>query len=122
MLKDWRGVVRRLPAAYSVATIGNFDGHHLGHRALLQIGGSDRPEGQGTALVLTFDPHPIKILAPHVDLLLLTTPEEKLAHFEAARIDEVVFLEFTTTFAAMSPEQFAEAFMHRYLTRRIVRG
>ena len=116
MLKVTRGLSGECPRAYPVATIGNFDGHHLGHRALLQTVVETARKAQGTALVLTFEPHPVKILAPHVDLRLLTSPEEKLAHFEAAGIDEVVFLDFTPTFAAMSPERFAEDIMHRSLT------
>ena len=74
-----------------MVTIGNFDGHHRGHRALLdQVVTTARREA-GTAMVLTFDPHPVKILAPHVNLMFLTLSEEKLARFEAAGIDEVVF-------------------------------
>lgn len=116
MLKVTRGLsVTYPPRAYPVATIGNFDGHHLGHRALLQTVVETARKAQGTALVLTFDPHPVKILAPHVDLRFLTSPEEKLAHFEAAGIDEVVFLEFSPTFAAMSPGEFAEGVLHRSL-------
>ena len=117
MLKVTRGLSRKCPPrAYPVATIGNFDGHHLGHRALLQTVVETARKAQGTALVLTFDPHPVKILAPHVDLRFLTSPEEKLAHFEAAGIDEVVFLEFSPIFAAMSPDEFAEGILHRSLT------
>ncbi|NOS83000.1 MAG: bifunctional riboflavin kinase/FAD synthetase [Nitrospira sp.] len=116
MLKVTRGLSREYPRARPVATIGNFDGHHLGHRALLQTVVETARKAQGTALVLTFEPHPVKILAPHVDLRFLTSPEEKLAHFEAAGIDEVVFLDFTLAFAAMSPEQFAEDVLHRSLT------
>ena len=116
MLKVTRGLSSERPRAYPVATIGNFDGHHLGHRALLQTVVETARKAQGTAVVLTFDPHPVKILAPRVDLRFLTSPEEKLAHFEAAGIDEVVFLEFTPTFAAMSPDQFAENILHRFLT------
>ena len=116
MLKVTRGLSgERSPRAYPVATIGNFDGHHLGHRALLQTVVETARKAQGTSLVLTFDPHPVKILAPQVDLRFLTSPEEKLAHLEAAGIDEVVFLDFTPTFAAMSPEQFAEEILHRSL-------
>ncbi len=117
MLKVTRGLSGQCPPrAYPVATIGNFDGHHLGHRALLQTVVETARKAQGTALVLTFDPHPVKILAPHIDLRFLTSPEEKLAHFEAAGIDEVVFLEFSPTFAAMSPDEFAEGILHRSLT------
>lgn len=116
MLKVTRGLSGERTRVYPVATIGNFDGHHLGHRALLQTVVETARTAQGTALVLTFEPHPVKILAPHVDLKFLTTVEEKLAHFETAGIDEVVFLEFTPTFAAMSPDQFAEDILHRSLT------
>jgi riboflavin kinase/FMN adenylyltransferase len=100
---------------HPVATIGNFDGHHRGHRALLKTVVETARKVQGTALVLTFDPHPVKVLAPHVDLRFLTSPEEKLARFEAAGVDEVVFLEFTSALAAMTPEQFAETVLHRRL-------
>ena len=115
MLKVTRGLSSECPRAYPVATIGNFDGHHLGHRALLHTVVATARKAQGTALVLTFEPHPVKVLAPRVDLRFLTSPEEKLAHFEAAGIDEVVFLDFTPTFAAMSPDQFADDILHRSL-------
>ena len=116
MLKVTRGLSDECPRPYPVATIGNFDGHHLGHRVLLRTVVETARKAQGTALVLTFEPHPVKILAPHVDLRFLTSREEKLAHFEAAGIDEVVFLNFTPTFAAMSPDQFVEDILHRSLT------
>jgi riboflavin kinase/FMN adenylyltransferase len=93
---------------YPAATIGNFDGHHIGHRTLLQAVVQAARKADGTAVVLTFDPHPVKILAPDVELRFLTSPEEKLARFEAAGIDEVVFLEFTEAFAKLSPEAFVE--------------
>jgi riboflavin kinase / FMN adenylyltransferase len=116
MLKVTRGLSGERTRVYPVATIGNFDGHHLGHRALLQTVVETARKAQGTALVLTFEPHPVKILAPHVDLRFLTSPEEKLAHLESAGIDEVVFLDFTPNFAAMNPDQFAEDILHRSLT------
>lgn len=115
MLKVTRGLSDAGPRAHPVATIGNFDGHHLGHRLLLQTVVETARKAQGTALVLTFEPHPVKILAPHVDLRFLTSPEEKLARFEAAGIDEVVVLEFTPAFAAMTADQFAERILHQHL-------
>ena len=116
MLKVTRGLSAECTRAYPVATIGNFDGHHLGHRALLQAVVETARKAQGTALVLTFEPHPVRILAPQIDLRFLTSPEDKLAHFDAAGIDEVVFLDFTPSFAAMSPDQFAKDILHRSLT------
>jgi len=116
MLKVTRRLSDRCLDTHAVATIGNFDGHHLGHRALLRTVVEAAQKSQKTSLVLTFEPHPVKILAPHVDLRFLTSPEEKLAYLEAAGIEEVVFLDFTRAFAAMSPNQFAEEILHRALT------
>ena len=115
MLKVTRGLSDASPRAHPVATIGNFDGHHLGHRLLLQTVVESARKSQGTALVLTFEPHPVKVLAPHVELLYLTSPEEKLARFEAAGINEVVLLEFTPAFASMTPEQFVDRVLHQQL-------
>lgn len=114
-MKVTRGYLGETARPHPVATIGNFDGHHIGHRALLQTVAQVARKAGGTALALTFDPHPVKILAPHVDLRFLTGPEEKLALFEKAGIDEVVFLEFNKTFADLSPEAFVEQVLSRGL-------
>jgi riboflavin kinase/FMN adenylyltransferase len=115
MLTVTRGLSIARPRPYPVATIGNFDGHHRGHQALLHTVVDAARQGKGTALVLTFDPHPVKILAPEIDLRFLTSPEEKLLWFEEAGIDEVVFLDFTLALASMAPREFAEAVLHRQL-------
>ncbi|HSA62101.1 MAG TPA: bifunctional riboflavin kinase/FAD synthetase [Nitrospiraceae bacterium] len=114
-MKVTRGYLGETVRPYPVATIGNFDGHHVGHRALLQTVVQTARKAHGTAMVLTFDPHPVKILASHVDLRFLTSPEEKLARFEEAGIDEVVLLEFSEAFAGLSPEAFAEQVLARGL-------
>jgi riboflavin kinase/FMN adenylyltransferase len=100
---------------HPVVTIGNFDGHHRGHHSLLQLVVDRARAVKGTAMVLTFDPHPVRVLAPDVELRFLTSPEEKLARFKEAGIDEVVFLEFTPALAALTPEQFADTVLHRRL-------
>jgi len=66
-------------------------------------------------MVITFDPHPVRVLAPHVELRFLTNPDEKLERFMAAGVDEVVFLEFTPELAAMTPDEFADVVLHRRL-------
>jgi riboflavin kinase/FMN adenylyltransferase len=100
---------------HPVVTIGNFDGHHRGHHSLLQTVVQRARTLNGTAMVLTFDPHPVRVLAPHIELRFLTSAEEKLARFKAAGIDEVVFLEFTPALAAMTPKEFADTVLHRRL-------
>jgi riboflavin kinase/FMN adenylyltransferase len=117
-MKVTRGYSGGEERSYPVATVGNFDGHHLGHRSLLRTVVETARRMEGTALVLTFDPHPVKILAPHVDLKFLTSSEEKLQRFEDAGIDEVIVLEFDQAFASLSPETFTEMVLYRGLHLR----
>ena len=114
-MKVTRGYQGNAVRPYPVATIGNFDGHHIGHRALLRTVVETARKAQGTALVLTFDPHPLKILAPQVDMRFLTSPEEKLGRFRDAGIDEVVLLEFDQAFAALPPEAFGKQVLYEAL-------
>ena len=110
-----RGLGEILSRRHPVVTIGNFDGHHRGHRSLLQTVVARAREVGGTAMVVTFDPHPVRVLAPDVQLRFLTSSEEKIERFKAAGIEEVIFLEFTPALAAMTPDQFAEVILHRHL-------
>jgi riboflavin kinase/FMN adenylyltransferase len=105
-MKITRGLATHQRTPHPVLTIGNFDGQHLGHRALLRDVVRFAAEAGGTPLVMTFDPHPVKVLAPHVDLRFLTMPDEKLSYFDSAGIAEVLFVEFTPAFAALTPDQF----------------
>ncbi len=105
-MKITRGLAqfRRLP--HPVVTIGNFDGQHLGHLALLRSVAECAVAQGGTPIVLTFDPHPAKVLVPGVALQLLTTREEKLARCARAGIQDILVLEFTDALAALSPDEF----------------
>jgi len=114
----FRGLTIPVERPYLVATIGNFDGQHRGHRSLLDIVVATARRLHGTAVVVTFDPHPVKTLAPHVDLKFLTSPEEKLARFEEAGIQDVVFLNFTPAFAAFTPAEFASHVLNKGLGLR----
>lgn len=105
----------REPLSSSVVTIGNFDGVHLGHQALLKrVVESARATG-ATAAVLTFDPHPTHVLAPARAPKLLTTLAEKLKLIEAAGIDLVWVRPFTRELSAMSPAAFFEDALARGL-------
>lgn len=105
-MKITRGLGQHTRSPYPVLTIGNFDGQHRGHQALLRTVVRTAAEAGGTPMVLTFDPHPLTVLKPGIDLLLLTPPEEKLARFQAAGIEEVLVLTFDATLAALTPEEF----------------
>lgn len=111
VMKITRGLDEHKRSPYPVLTIGNFDGQHKGHQALLRTVVRTAAEAGGTPMVLTFDPHPITVLRPGIDLRLLTPPEEKLARFQEAGIEEVIVLTFNATLAALTPEEF----VHRVL-------
>jgi riboflavin kinase/FMN adenylyltransferase len=91
---------------FPVVTIGNFDGVHVGHQAVLKLACEQVRLQRGTAIVLTFEPHPLRVLAPGVELKFLSDPEEKLALLEEAGVDVVVRLPFTRDFASQAPEEF----------------
>lgn len=86
-------------------TVGNFDGVHLGHQALLRMT-CERAAATGTIPVaMTFDPHPLEVLTPHAPPRL-TTPQTRMALLEASGMALVLLVRFTPEFAAMSPESF----------------
>jgi len=105
-MKITHGLAEHKRVPHPVLTIGNFDGQHRGHQALLQTVVETAATEGGTPMVLTFDPHPVKVLAPGAEFRLLTTMDEKLARFQEAGVQEVLFLEFNAAFAALSPEAF----------------
>ena len=91
---------------FPVVTIGNFDGLHLGHQAVLKLVKDRARSCRGTVVVLTFDPHPLRVLAPQLDLQFLSDPDEKLALLKEAGVEVVARLPFTQDFAAQTPEEF----------------
>ncbi len=102
-------VLRRLPAEplrAPLVAIGNFDGVHRGHQAIIAEAVSRAAQVHGTSVVLTFDPHPVSVLHPEAPHALLTTLEQKLALLEALRVDVALVLPFTPEFARRSAEQF----------------
>jgi riboflavin kinase/FMN adenylyltransferase len=105
-MKITRSLTHHQPSAYPVLTIGNFDGLHRGHAALLRSVVKTATEKRGTSLVLTFDPHPMTVLSPATPLRLLTTMDDKLARFQEAGLDEVFCIPFDMAFAALTPEEF----------------
>jgi riboflavin kinase/FMN adenylyltransferase len=94
------------PPAPSVVTIGNFDGVHLAHQALLHrvVEVARRQAWRATAI--TFEPHPIKILSPDHAPKLLTPLERKIQLIESMGIDWLVVLPFTRELARQSPLEF----------------
>jgi riboflavin kinase / FMN adenylyltransferase len=92
----------------STVTIGSFDGIHVAHQELLRRI-RERGEQEGAASVaVTFDPHPLAVLAPEKAPRLLTPMPIKLELLEQSQIDRLLILPFTLEFSHWSPERFVE--------------
>ncbi len=111
------------PFARTVATIGNFDGVHLGHRTILARVVQRARELQAQAVAVTFEPHPLAVLRPEAALPRLTTPEQKLALLADCGLDAAVVLPFTREFAAMRARDFVTRYFCQGLrVREVVVG
>ncbi len=107
----------------TVVTIGNFDGVHLGHQAILGRVRRRAREMGGQAIAVTFEPHPLKLLRPEMDLPLLTTLAQKLELLAGCGLDVVVVLPFTREFASLPARDFVgQYFCERLRAREVVIG
>jgi len=89
-------------------TIGNFDGVHEGHRHLLHRVIELAKERDLTPAVLTFDPHPTKVVAPDRAPRLLSTIDERLSLIHREGVTDVTVLPFTKALAMLFPHEFVE--------------
>ena len=96
------------PAGGAVLTIGNFDGLHLGHRQIIARVRGRAAQIGAASVVLTFDPHPVRVLAPDRTLLLLTPMAERIRKLGDLGLDALLVLPFTAELAAWPPQQFVQ--------------
>ena len=108
-MRIWNGIEGYPHAAAPVvATIGNYDGVHLGHQAILRgVLSEGRRRGCSTLLV-TFSPHPLTVVAPERAPRLLQNRGQKLESLRQAGLSDVLILSFTAEVAALSGEEFFE--------------
>ncbi len=88
------------------SAIGVFDGVHLGHQAVIRTSATHAQEHNGTPVVITFDPHPAKVLRPNNAPHLLTATQHKVALIRALGVEHLLVIQFDREFAATPPEQF----------------
>lgn len=91
-----------------VVTIGNFDGVHLGHREIFRKLKKTAKEIGGVSVVITFDPHPLKVVNASRTVSLINTLEEKITLIEASGIDYLLIISFDPDFAKLSASDFVE--------------
>ncbi|MGB8522930.1 MAG: bifunctional riboflavin kinase/FAD synthetase [Candidatus Acidiferrales bacterium] len=104
----------------TVVTIGNFDGVHLGHQKILN-GVVERARANDLeSAVLTFYPHPARVLRPDAAPTLLITLEQRLAAFDAMGINAALVLQFDAELAKISAENFAKTFLEDSLRAKTV--
>lgn len=114
-------VFRTIPARADVPialTIGNFDGVHRGHRAMLDCLKQEASKRGLPAAVMTFEPHPREFFAPDQAPTRLSTLREKIELLAAAGVDRVYVCRFTFDLARTSPESFVEDILVRGLNVR----
>lgn len=104
-------------------TVGNFDGVHLGHQALARAVVQEARRDGGTPVVLTFDPHPSRILSPDRAPAALMTLDQKVEALAVLGVDRVAVLPFTFELAQKTAEQFARDVIAGALgARRVIVG
>lgn len=98
-----------------VVALGNFDGLHRGHMKIVDRVRRRAAERGGTAVVMTFDPHPPRVVRPDKAPALIMTLEQKLEAFERAGMQGVAIVEFTREMSLWPPERFVETVIVEWL-------
>src|SRR5689334_12299268 len=107
------GEGRRLGPA--VVTLGNFDGAHLGHQAIIGKAVATARATGARAVALTFEPHPVAVLAPDRAPPTIQTLHDRLASLRDLGVDVTLLTRFTRDFASLDPEAFVRDFLLRHV-------
>jgi riboflavin kinase/FMN adenylyltransferase len=109
--------IQEIPTDFgpSVVTIGNFDGVHRGHQAVVKEMIARARALHARSVAVTFDPHPVRVLRPQIPLRLITQQEQKLAWLAHCGIDAVLVLPFTRELSRLPAPEFARIILHNSL-------
>lgn len=122
-MKIYKGFEEAKNIINPVVTTGSFDGVHIGHKTILNRLKMLAEKHNGESVLITFDPHPRKVLYPDTagkDLKLINSQEEKLFLLEKSGLDNVIIVEFTREFSKITSEQFVRDLLHDRLHARVV--
>jgi len=106
-----------------VVTTGSFDGVHVGHKTILDRLKLLAGKCNGESVLITFDPHPRKVLYPDTagkDLRLINSQEEKLELLRKTGLDNVIIVEFTREFSKTTSEEFVRKYLHGILKAKVI--
>lgn len=103
------------PELKTVVTMGNFDGIHLGHQALVGNAVAEAKQWHTKSVVFTFEPHPLKLLAPERAPRMIVNRQDKIDMLQALGVDVIIVQTFDRRFANIE----AEDFVRRYLLERL---
>lgn len=95
----------------AVVTIGTFDGVHLGHQQIIKALLNEVEKVNGESIIITFHPHPRKIVQPDTSLQLINTLDEKIELLEKQGIDHLVVVPFSPAFASLSADDYIKEFL-----------
>lgn len=106
-----------------VVTLGNFDGIHIGHQRIFQKVIDNAKKINGESVVITFDPHPLKILSPEQCPPLLTPFRKKMMFMEKTGVEKVLCIRFTKAFSEIAPHDFVkQILMEKIHAKKIIIG
>src|SRR5262245_58646223 len=104
-------------------TVGNFDGVHLGHASLIAVLRQQSQLARGPAVVLSFDPHPLQLLAPERFQPVLTEPEQRSTRLKQNGADQVLWLRTTWELLQLSPDDFVRRILQEnFRAKAVVEG
>jgi len=117
-MKIVRGIQNLNIKTPTAVTIGIFDGVHRGHQKILRQLKKYSRAIKGKSCVVTFKPHPLKVLKPRMTPPMLISSEHKLRLLEAEGVNIAVIINFTDDFAAMTPARFAKDILKKKLNTK----
>ena len=107
----------------TIITLGTFDGIHVGHRFIIEEVVKKASDLGGRSFLITYHPHPRKVISGQNQLNLLSTPSEKIEIFETLGIENLLIVNFTKKFSQLNPEKFIDKFVVKGIgTKEIVIG